>query len=299
MTFSKILYGLQLADPLRAPVCQVSSWTIGVVSRLWRLTRRALFGRGLRSVLPEMLAILGLLGMIWVSTVIILKRERAHEQETARSMTVALSEAFAETTARIVSEVDQTLLSARTSVAQLGKDFDIQRWAHDQIRNDQLRVQVALMDTDGDVIKSTLERSNQGRINIADRPHFRYQLDPSRDELFISDPVIGRGSKERTIQFSRKVLNRNGEFAGVVVLSLGCESRFYSTAGTDEGSVTIAIESGVIIAASDAPQDVVGSKAIIPPGAAATKDNGRSFVIVTKHDDLLARASCFSPLQTH
>jgi diguanylate cyclase (GGDEF)-like protein len=290
MTFSKILYGLQLADPLRAPVCKVSSLGSGAASRLWRLMRRALFGRGLRSVLPEMLAILGLLGMIWVSTVIILERERAHELETARGMTVALSEAFAETTARIVSEIDQTLLSARTSAAQLAKDFDIQRWARDQIRNDQLRVQVALMDKDGDVIKSTLERSNRGRINIADRPHFRYQLDPARDELYISDPVIGRGSKERTIQFSRKVLDQDGEFAGVVVLSLGCAelSRFYSTAGTDEGSVTIANERGVIIAASDAAQEVVGSRAIIPPGAAETKDNTRPFVFVTKHDDLLA-----------
>ena len=160
MTFSKILCGLQLADPMRVPLSKVSSFGTDAAHRLWRLMRRALFGRGLRSVLPEMLAILGLLGMIWVSTVIILERERAHELETARSMTVALSEAFAETTARIVSEVDQTLLSARTSLAQLGKDFDIRRWARDQIRNDQLRVQVALMDKDGDVIKSTLERSN-------------------------------------------------------------------------------------------------------------------------------------------
>ena len=290
MTFSKTLHGLQLADPLRATASKVSSFNTGVVSRLWRLMRRALIGRGLRSVLPEMLAILGLLGMIWVSTVIILERERAHALETARSITVALSEAFAETTARIVSEVDQTLLSARTSLAQLGKDFDIQRWAHDQIRNDQLRVQVALMDKDGDVIKSTLERSNQARINIADRPHFRYQLDPSHDELYISDPVIGRGSKERTIQFSRKVLNQDGEFTGVVVLSLGCAelSRLYSTAGTDEGSVTVANERGVIIAASDATQEVVGFNAIIPPAAVQTKDNGRPFVLVTKHDDLLA-----------
>ena len=75
-----------------------------------------------------------------------------------------------------------------------------------------------------------------------------------------------------------------------MVLSLGYAelSRFYSTAGTDEGSVTIANERGVIIAASDTPQEVVGSKAIIPPSAATTTDAGRPFVLVTKHDDLLA-----------
>jgi diguanylate cyclase (GGDEF)-like protein len=291
MTLRNILHGLPwLGDPLPdLRASDASSDAAGIVRAFRRLTGWILSGRGLRSVLPEMFAIAGLLGMIWVSTVEILARERAHELETAGGMAVALSEAFAETTARIVSEVDQTLLSARTSLAQLGKDFDIQRWAHDQIRNDQLRVQVALMDKDGYVIKSTLERSNQGRINIADRPHFRYQLDPSRDELYISDPVIGRGSKERTIQFSRKVLDQNGEFNGVVVLSLGCAevSRFYNTAGTDEGAVTIANERGVIIAGGNGPEEVVGSNMVIPVNFDPTKNNGASLT-VTKHGDLVA-----------
>ena len=74
-------------------------------------------------------------------------------------------------------------------------------------------------------------------IDIADREHFRAQLNPARDELFISSPVLGRRSGKWTVQFTRKLLGPDGEFAGVVVVSLGCDelSRFYQTLDIGEG----------------------------------------------------------------
>ena len=201
MTFGKVLNGAAYPpNPGSIPgYGLVSSLRRGIGRAVARIALRDDLGRVLRAVLPECLAIVGLLGMIWGSTTVILWREHAHELEVARGVTVALSKAFAETTTRIVSEVDQTLLSARTSYAQLGQDFDIQRWARSQIRNDQLRVQVALMDKNGDTAGSTLASANHGKVNIADRPHFRYQLDPSHDDLYISDPVLGRATHQQTI----------------------------------------------------------------------------------------------------
>jgi diguanylate cyclase (GGDEF)-like protein len=246
---------------------------------LAKIPRRADAGRVLRSVLPECLAIICLLGMIWTSTGVIIWRERAHEMEEARGMTTALSKAFAETTARIVSEIDESLLNIRTSYAREGGDFDIQLWARKQIRDDQLRVQIAIMDKDGYVVRSTLERSNQGRINIADRPHFKYQLDPSRDELYISDPVVGRGSKERTIQFSRKLLDHDGNFSGVVVLSLSWDelSRFYATSGGYEGSVSIINERGAVIASGAAGGGDIGPIMTNPPPAMQMTDENSAW----------------------
>ncbi len=59
-------------------------------------------------------------------------------------------------------------------------------------------------------------------VSIADRPHFRVQTRSQRTtSLFISRPVIGRVSGEQTIQFSRKLLDPDGAFDGVIVLSLG------------------------------------------------------------------------------
>jgi diguanylate cyclase (GGDEF)-like protein len=211
-------------------------------------------------LLPELLAILGLLGLIWLSTMEILRREHIHELEAARGTTEAVSKAFSETTARIISEIDQTLFNVRTSYAQPGPEFDIQLWARNQARNDQMRVQITIIDQHGNRVKSTLAQTNVGKISIADRPHFRYQLDPSRDELYISDPVLGRGSGAWTIQFTRKLLDEHGDFNGVVVLSLSCAelSGFYDTSGTYEGSVTLISDRGVIMASGAGLPDRIG-----------------------------------------
>jgi diguanylate cyclase (GGDEF)-like protein len=245
------------------------------------IPRRADILRATRSVLPECLAIFCLLVMIWTSMAVIMWREHAHELEEARGMTTALSKAFAETTARIVSEIDETLLNVRTAYAEEGDNFDIERWATKQIRDDQLRVQIAMMDKTGDVMKSTLARSNKGRINIADRPHFKYQLDPTHDELYISDPVVGRGSKERTIQFSRKLVDREGNFNGVVVLSLSWDelSHFYGTSGTYEGSVTIINERGVVIASGAKPGEDTPPVIALPPATVPVVDESSAWSI--------------------
>ncbi len=206
--------------------------------------------RDLRPLVPEFLAVLALLALIWISISILLTRERQHAVDAALGTTAALAKAFEESTKRIITEVDQTLLSARASYMLEGDNFDIQKWAKSMVRADDLRVQIALMDHDGNQVKSTLARSNLRTVNIADRPHFRAQLDPAHDELYISNPVVGRGSGEQTIQFTRKVLDGDGTFNGVAVLSLGCAqlSEFYDTSEVGDGFVSLRTTEGVLLA---------------------------------------------------
>ena len=90
------------------------------------------------------------------------------------------------------------------------------------IRVDHLEVQVGQIGPDGIVVNSTTSASKG--LNISDREHFRAQLDPSRDSIFISKPLIGRGSGLWQIQISRKLLRHDGSFGGIVVVSLGCEA---------------------------------------------------------------------------
>src|SRR5258708_33140345 len=57
-------------------------------------------------------------------------------------------------------------------------------------------------------------------LYLGDREHFRKQLDPAIDKLFISEPVLGRASGKRSIQFTRRLRAPDGGFAGVIVISI-------------------------------------------------------------------------------
>ncbi|MBK5914467.1 ATP-binding protein [Rhodocyclus purpureus] len=78
-------------------------------------------------------------------------------------------------------------------------------------------LQVAVIDPDGYLSYSSLGMKE--RVFLGDREHFKVHLGSTGDQLFISKPVLGRVSREWSIQFTRPI-RRNGKFLGVVVLSV-------------------------------------------------------------------------------
>lgn len=81
-------------------------------------------------------------------------------------------------------------------------------------------LQLAVIDA-----KGYLEYSNLGmkeRVFLGDRDHFKAHLGTGKDRLFISAPLLGRVSRQWTIQFSRPIRHK-GKFEGVVVISLSPE----------------------------------------------------------------------------
>ncbi|MGA8953174.1 MAG: EAL domain-containing protein, partial [Xanthobacteraceae bacterium] len=57
-------------------------------------------------------------------------------------------------------------------------------------------------------------------IDISDREHFKFQVNNTSDTLFISKPVVGRASRKWSVQLTRRFLNKDGTFGGVVVASM-------------------------------------------------------------------------------
>src|ERR1700735_5041552 len=170
MTVTEVVSGR--ADRWRISNALTRAWRARRFARMGAVVKapwKSRFGRTIRPVLPECLAILGLLALIWFSTGEILSREHTHEMEAARGMTEAVSKAFSETTTRIISEIDQTLLNVRASYSELGDNFDIDKWAASQTRHDQMRVQITIVDNRGMSVKSTLAQTNTHPISIADR----------------------------------------------------------------------------------------------------------------------------------
>ena len=117
---------------------------------------------------------------------------------------------------------------------------------------------IGMADSTGHVFADTLPIPPG--VSIADRPHFKAQMDPSHDDLFISKPVRGRVSGQATIQFTRKLFGPNGEFAGVTVFSLGCNelSQFYQKLDLGNGFVALLAPDGTQLARGPLIADQIG-----------------------------------------
>jgi len=211
------------------------------------------------SLLPELTALLCLLALLWASITIALSHEYYATELAAEQSTGNLARAFEESTRRTIGEIDQTLLSARASYAAQGEQFHFGEWARTQILPDQMTAAIGMADRHGHVFADTLPIPPN--VSIADRPHFRAQINPVLDRLFISQPVHGRVSKQDTIQFTRKLLGPQGEFAGVAVLSLGCDelSRFYQTLDLAKGFVSLLSSDGIVLARGPLVPDIIGA----------------------------------------
>jgi len=171
-----------------------------------------------------------------------------------------LARAFAENIHRTIETVDQTLLSVREAYmndrSHLGS---LASTLNAHILN-PLQVQIAIADATGRTVWSSLGPTNG--VSIADREHFKAEQQADEDRLYISDPVVGRVSNKRTIQFARRLVTPHGAFDGVVVVSLDPSSlsRFYEAIEFGNGSITLINADGTILARAPNPEANIGRR---------------------------------------
>ena len=93
----------------------------------------------------------------------------------------------------------------------------------------EIIVQVAIIDANGIMRASNAGPQPAPPMDLSDREHYRVHLNSTTDQLFISKPVVGRVSGKWSVQFTRRFLNSDKSFGGVVVASLDPEhlTKFY------------------------------------------------------------------------
>ncbi|HEY6240208.1 MAG TPA: hypothetical protein VIW78_05160, partial [Burkholderiales bacterium] len=96
-------------------------------------------------------------------------------------------------------------------------------------------VQIAVIDAGGWLAYTDLPGSKE-RVFLGDREHFKAHLGGGPDRLHISNPVRGRVSGKLSIQFTRRILDKSGRFAGVLVLSVSPETLVHVYEGLDLGA---------------------------------------------------------------
>jgi diguanylate cyclase (GGDEF)-like protein len=136
------------------------------------------------------------------------------------------------------------------TISDLDKTLKVLKWAyrHDDYKPnwpsllaedytvDNETVQIAVTDARGMMISSSADLFPAKPVDLSDREHFRAQASTADDALFISKVVTGRVSGKRTVQFSRKLTDAEGRFAGIVVISLAADHFDRDFAKLDLGS---------------------------------------------------------------
>jgi signal transduction histidine kinase len=215
------------------------------------------------------LSLIGLfVGLLWAGIGFSLWHDHEAAEQEAVKDTANLARTFDEDITRTVEAVDQTLLFAREAYRRDPAGFMAGSWTNAHVFRDDLRVQISLVNRDGDVVWSNLGPVRAG-TNLADRAHFQAQKTSVGDNLSISAPVLGRVSGKWSIQFTRKLLTPDGAFDGMAVVSLDPSylSRFYQSIAVGDGSIMLTATDGTILVS--APGHLFPIAGQLPPDTKA------------------------------
>ena len=201
-----------------------------------------------------------LIALFWGAVEFDLWRERQRAESSALRSTSNLARAFASQILGSIKTGDRILQSLQASAANQTLSSEFQHWAGHVNEFGSMVLQVSMTDANGDLIASSAGALT-APVNIADREHFKVHQATGADTLFVSKPVLGRASGKWSVQLSRSYRDPQGNFAGVIVVSLAAEklSAFYQSIdlGSDGGILLVGLD-GVVRASAGFKVNAVG-----------------------------------------
>ena len=156
--------------------------------------------------------------VLWAAIAFALHTWYRQEIDRARTEGRNLARGLATQVESSVRAIDRSLLFLRDEWEKGPGPLAAAVARHRQLLIDESVSQVSVIDADGWVAYSNLP--DWQRVDLGDREHFRVHKERGTDELYISAPVLGRVSKQWTVQFTRPIYNRHKQFAGVLVFSV-------------------------------------------------------------------------------
>jgi len=228
-------------------------------------------------------------GLYWWQLSVAAQQLRTETSLQADLRAKQLNSSVAEQIAILVRYVDfATLELAEAYTPGKTQQFDAQARMVEQRFPDRSLLQIAVIDAKGFLAYSTLGMKE--RVYLGDREHFKIHLGSEKRSLFVSAPVLGRVSKQWSIQFSRPIWH-NGRFEGVLVISLSptylSQTLSALSLGTDD-SISIVRQSGEYLARNRGMEKALGtsvttSRGYIGPNASPSG----SFKDAAKFDNIV------------
>ncbi|MCB1503814.1 MAG: EAL domain-containing protein [Hyphomicrobiaceae bacterium] len=201
--------------------------------------------------LPLLALGVALIASIWGAIWLQIVTERRAMLQSLTQESTNLSLVFEQNTERTASEIDRIIRYLRATYERNGYTADWPVLVQEEFTANRRTVQIAIMDVKGMMITSTKMLHPEKPVDLSDREHFRVHANAGEfvDRLFISQPVLGRASNKWSVQFTRPYHDRDGAFAGVIVVSLDPEfltRNFASIKIGDDGGLAIVGEDGIV-----------------------------------------------------
>jgi len=162
------------------------------------------------------------ISIIWGGIYLLDHQERERDYQAAVRQGSNLTRVLDQYFTRVVEEADGALQTLRRSYQEDPRRFDIVDWMTRTRSATKLTLNYGIAGADGFIIQSSYGLLSKP-LYVGDREHFRFHLAKATDQLYISAPVVGRITGHSTIEFTRRLSNPDGSFAGTVATSLNLE----------------------------------------------------------------------------
>ena len=200
--------------------------------------------------------------VLWITISVRLHIEKVGVLRETEDAAQTLARSLQNHTLKTVHDVDEIALLIKYGYESAPQTFDLAQYEARGLISADTALQVTVVGADGHVLASTLKFS--GVVDLSDREHFLvHRLNPAVG-LFISKPVIGRVSKQWSVQATRRINRPDGTFGGVVVVSEDpayLTDGFYNSAALGEhGLIAVVSSHGFTLSrrAGEAPSTTGG-----------------------------------------
>jgi diguanylate cyclase (GGDEF)-like protein len=199
------------------------------------------------------------IAMLWGAVFLKFWQDERTDLVDAERTSESFAMVFEENVLRSIDELDNMLSYLRHNI-ELRKDPANYRNILNTVDMPRdIVVQMSIIDAHGIMRDSTAGPQPAPPIDLSDREHYTAQRDNKEDQLFISKPLIGRASGKWSVQLSRRFLNADGTFGGVVVASLDPDhfTKFYDKVDlASSGVISLIGSDGVIRSAGGIASDL-------------------------------------------
>jgi diguanylate cyclase (GGDEF)-like protein len=182
-----------------------------------------------RYILHPLFLFGGLLAILcWVAAVTKIGDEKLVAEKDVIADVTSFSLLLQQDVLRTVSDLDRIIKFLRRSNERAEYNGDWRALVQEDFTAHGHTVQIAIIDSRGMMVTSTANPSPKSPVDLSDREHFKVHRDSTSDALHISKPLMGRASGKWSVQVTRRFVQKDGRFGGVIVVSLD-PAKFLST----------------------------------------------------------------------